>query len=46
VRSDLDAAKNNAANGAQRDGTLIARNHDEIDQLRRMGHAVIILNSP
>jgi hypothetical protein len=37
VKSDLEATKNSL--GATRDefGTLIARNHDEIDQLRRMG---------
>src|SRR5712672_965304 len=37
VRSDLDAAKNNLQMARSEMGTLIARNHDEIDQLRRMG---------
>jgi hypothetical protein len=37
VRSDLDAAKNNLEMARSEMGTLIARNHDEIDQLRRMG---------
>jgi hypothetical protein len=37
VRSDLDATKNNLQMARSEMGTLIARNHDEIDQLRRMG---------
>jgi small-conductance mechanosensitive channel len=37
VRSDLDAEKNNLQMARSEMGTLIARNHDEIDQLRRMG---------
>lgn len=37
VRSDLDATKNNLEMARSEMGTLIARNHDEIDQLRRMG---------
>ena len=37
VRSDLDATKNNLQMATSEMGTLIARNHDEIDQLRRMG---------
>ncbi len=46
VRTDLDATKNNLQLDAAKNnlqmarsemGTLIARNHDEIDQLRRMG---------
>jgi hypothetical protein len=37
VKSDLDAAKNNLQMARSEMGTLIARNHDEIDQLRRMG---------
>src|SRR6266478_5450495 len=37
VRSDLDAAKNNLQMARSEMGTLIARNHDEIDQLRHMG---------
>jgi chromosome segregation ATPase len=44
VKSDLEATKNNleatkASLGQTRDefGNLIARNHDEIDQLRRLG---------
>src|SRR5258706_4807327 len=36
VKSDLDAAKNNLQMARSEMGTLIARNHDEIDQLRRM----------
>ncbi len=37
VRNDLDATKNNLQMARSEMGTLIARNHDEIDQLRRMG---------
>src|SRR5271163_3816603 len=37
VKSDLDATKNNIQMARSEMGTLIARNHDEIDQLRRMG---------
>ncbi len=37
VRGDLDATKSNLEMARSEMGTLIARNHDEIDQLRRMG---------
>src|ERR1700687_2986354 len=37
VRTDLDATMNNLQMARSEMGTLIARNHDEIDQLRRMG---------
>lgn len=37
VKSDLDATKNSIQMARSEMGTLIARNHDEIDQLRRMG---------
>ncbi len=37
VKTDLDAAKNSIQMARSEMGTLIARNHDEIDQLRRMG---------
>lgn len=37
VRTDLDATKSNLEMARSEMGTLIARNHDEIDQLRRMG---------
>src|SRR5437762_12124076 len=37
VKSDLDAAKNSIQMARSEMGTLIARNHDEIDQLRRVG---------
>jgi hypothetical protein len=37
VKSDLDAQKNSLQMARSEMGTLIARNHDEIDQLRRMG---------
>ena len=37
VKGDLDATKNNLQMARSEIGTLIARNHDEIDQLRRMG---------
>ena len=37
VRTDLDATNGSLAMAKSEMGTLIARNHDEIDQLRRMG---------
>ncbi|MGC2831109.1 MAG: hypothetical protein WB627_21115 [Candidatus Acidiferrum sp.] len=37
VKGDLDTTKNNLQMARSEMGTLIARNHDEIDQLRRMG---------
>jgi hypothetical protein len=37
VKGDLDATKNNIQMARSELGTLIARNHDEIDQLRRLG---------
>jgi uncharacterized coiled-coil protein SlyX len=37
VRSELESTKNNLDITRTEFGTLIARNHDEIDQLRRMG---------
>jgi hypothetical protein len=37
VKGDLDATKNNLQMARSEMGTLIARNHDEIDQLRRLG---------
>lgn len=37
VKGDLDATKNSLQMARSEMGTLIARNHDEIDQLRRMG---------
>ena len=37
VKTDLDSTKNNLQMARSEMGTLIARNHDEIDQLRRMG---------
>ena len=37
VKTDLDATKNNLQMARSEMGTLIARNHDEIDQLRRIG---------
>ncbi|MFY9583002.1 MAG: hypothetical protein WAR21_00755 [Candidatus Acidiferrales bacterium] len=37
VRSDLDSTKQNLQMARGELGTLIARNHEEIDQLRRMG---------
>ncbi|HEX4381042.1 MAG TPA: hypothetical protein VH022_13460 [Candidatus Acidoferrum sp.] len=37
VKTDLDAQKNNLQMARSEMGTLIARNHDEIDTLRRMG---------
>jgi hypothetical protein len=37
VRSDLDATKNNLQMARGEFGTLIAKNHDEIEELRRLG---------
>jgi hypothetical protein len=37
VKGDLDATKNSIQMARSEMGTLIARNHDEIDQLRRLG---------
>ena len=37
VKNDLDATKSNLQMARSEMGTLIARNHEEIDQLRRMG---------
>src|SRR6266849_10477370 len=37
VKTDLDATKNSIQMARSEMGTLIARNHDEIDQLRQMG---------
>jgi uncharacterized coiled-coil protein SlyX len=37
VKSDLESTKNGLQMARGEFGTLIARNHDEIDQLRRMG---------
>ena len=37
VKGDLDVTKNSIQMARSDMGTLIARNHDEIDQLRRMG---------
>jgi hypothetical protein len=37
VKSDLDSTKNSLQMARSEMGTLIARNHDEIDELRRMG---------
>ena len=37
VKGDLDATKNSVQMARSEMGTLIARNHDEIDQLRRIG---------
>ena len=37
VKTDLDATKNNLQMARSEMGTLIARNHDEIDELRRIG---------
>jgi chromosome segregation ATPase len=37
VKSDLDATKEDLKMARSELGTLIARNHDEIDQLRRLG---------
>jgi len=37
VRADLDATKNNLQMARSEFGTLVARNHEEIEQLRRLG---------
>jgi len=37
VRTDLEGTKNDLKMARSEMGTLIARNHDEIDQLRRLG---------
>jgi hypothetical protein len=37
VRTDLDSTKEDLKMARSEMGTLIARNHDEIDQLRRLG---------
>jgi len=37
VRTDLDSTQNDLKMARSELGTLIARNHDEIDQLRRLG---------
>src|SRR5437867_2837337 len=37
VKSDLDATKNSIQMARSEMGTIIARNHDEINQIRRMG---------
>ena len=37
MKSGLDTTNNNLQMARSEMGTLIARNHDEIDQLRRMG---------
>jgi chromosome segregation ATPase len=37
VKTDLDATKNNLQMARGELGTLIARNHDQIDELRRLG---------
>ena len=37
VKGDLESTKSNLQMARSEMGTLIARNHDEIDQLRRMG---------
>lgn len=37
VKTDLESTKNNLQMARSEMGTLIARNHDEIDQLRRQG---------
>lgn len=37
VKTDLDATKNNLQMARGEFGTLIARNHDQIEELRRMG---------
>jgi chromosome segregation ATPase len=37
VKTDLDATKNNLQMTRGEFGTLIAKNHDEIDELRRLG---------
>jgi hypothetical protein len=37
VKSDLDSTKNNLQMARGEFGTLIARNHDEVEELRRLG---------
>ena len=37
VKSDLDATRDDLKMARSELGTLIARNHDEVDQLRRLG---------
>jgi len=37
VRTDLDATKNNLQMARGEFGTLVAKNHDEIEELRRLG---------
>jgi hypothetical protein len=37
VKSDLDTEKNNLQMARGEFGTLIARNHDEVEELRRLG---------
>src|SRR5207244_12264434 len=37
VKTDLDATREDLKMARSEMGTLIARNHDEIDQLRRLG---------
>ena len=37
VKTDLDATKNNLNMARGEFGTLIAKNHDEIEELRRLG---------
>jgi hypothetical protein len=37
VRSDLETTKNNLTMARGEFGTLVAKNHDEIEELRRMG---------
>jgi hypothetical protein len=37
VKTDLDATKNNLQMARGEFGTLIARNHDEVEELRRLG---------
>src|SRR5580698_9210151 len=37
VKNDLDATKNNLQMARGEFGTLIARNHDEVEELRRLG---------
>lgn len=37
VKTDLEATRNDLSSTRSEFGTLIARNHDEIDELRRMG---------
>ena len=37
VKTDLDTTKNNLQMARGEFGTLIARNHDEVEELRRLG---------